>query len=85
MATLPVFITGSNRTATTLSYTGVYPSQRKHEQLIMSTVINSNAFKLHEIKRINYYRLYLEITTLSDITLADGKTLDPHMRSGNSS
>eukprot|EP00957_Ditylum_brightwellii_P206812 15350109-Ditylum_brightwellii.AAC.1 len=66
-----------------LSYTGAYPPQREHDQHIMPIVINSNAFKLHEIKRINYCRLYLGVTTLSDTTLADGETLDPHMRSGN--
>eukprot|EP00957_Ditylum_brightwellii_P091381 6957697-Ditylum_brightwellii.AAC.1 len=63
-----------------LSYTGVYLTQRKHDQLIMSTVINSNAFKLNEIKCINSCRLYLGVTTLSDVTLANGETLDPHMR-----
>eukprot|EP00957_Ditylum_brightwellii_P129724 9895915-Ditylum_brightwellii.AAC.1 len=49
----------------------------------MSTVIHSKAFKLHQIKCINYCRLYLGVTALSDIALADGKTVDPHMRSGN--
>eukprot|EP00957_Ditylum_brightwellii_P034495 2615994-Ditylum_brightwellii.AAC.1 len=29
------------------------------------------------------HRLYLEVTKLSDITYADGETMDPHMRSGN--
>ena len=49
----------------------------------MSTVINSNAFKPHKIKHINYCRHYLGVTMLSNITLADGETLDPYMRSGN--
>eukprot|EP00957_Ditylum_brightwellii_P210622 15365186-Ditylum_brightwellii.AAC.2 len=49
----------------------------------MSTVVNSNAFKPHEIRQINYCRLYLGVTVLSNITLADSETLDPHMRSGN--
>eukprot|EP00957_Ditylum_brightwellii_P149672 11397946-Ditylum_brightwellii.AAC.1 len=31
------------------------------------------------------HRLYLGVTMLSGITLADGETLDPHMRSGNRS
>eukprot|EP00957_Ditylum_brightwellii_P058930 4469245-Ditylum_brightwellii.AAC.1 len=66
-----------------LYYTEVYPPQRKHDQHIMSTVIHSNAFKPHKIKHINYCRLYLGVTTLSDITLADDKTVDPHMKSGN--
>eukprot|EP00957_Ditylum_brightwellii_P103324 7874350-Ditylum_brightwellii.AAC.1 len=47
----------------------------------MSTFINPNAFRTHEIKCINYYRLHLGVTTLSDITLAHVETLDPNMRS----
>eukprot|EP00957_Ditylum_brightwellii_P097334 7413427-Ditylum_brightwellii.AAC.1 len=46
-------------------------------------VVQSNEFTLIEIKKINYYREYLGVTTLADITLADDCTLDPHMRSGN--
>eukprot|EP00957_Ditylum_brightwellii_P097691 7440606-Ditylum_brightwellii.AAC.1 len=66
-----------------LSYTGVYPPQCKHDQHTMSTDINCKAFKPHEINHINYCRLYLGVTILSDITLMDGETLDPHMRPGN--
>eukprot|EP00957_Ditylum_brightwellii_P207120 15351567-Ditylum_brightwellii.AAC.1 len=36
-----------------------------------------------ELKKLNYFRVYLGVTTLSDIMLADGTTLDPHMRPGN--
>eukprot|EP00957_Ditylum_brightwellii_P030668 2324186-Ditylum_brightwellii.AAC.2 len=36
-----------------------------------------------ELKKLNYYRVYLSVTTLSDIMLASRMTLDPHMRSGN--
>eukprot|EP00957_Ditylum_brightwellii_P027451 2074990-Ditylum_brightwellii.AAC.1 len=46
-------------------------------------VIQSNEFTLIEIKKIHYCREYLGVTTLADITLADGCTLDAHMRSGN--
>eukprot|EP00957_Ditylum_brightwellii_P096574 7355284-Ditylum_brightwellii.AAC.1 len=60
-----------------LSYTGIYPPQHKYNQHIMSTVINCKAFKLHKVKHINYCRLYLGATTLSDITLVDGEILDP--------
>eukprot|EP00957_Ditylum_brightwellii_P059448 4513084-Ditylum_brightwellii.AAC.1 len=66
-----------------LSYICVYPSQHENDQHLMITVINSNAFKPHEIKRINYCRLYLVGTTLSGKALADSETLEPHMRSGN--
>eukprot|EP00957_Ditylum_brightwellii_P018644 1400590-Ditylum_brightwellii.AAC.1 len=43
--------------------------------------ILSNEFTLIEIKKINYYREYLGVTILADITLEDGCTLDPHMKS----
>eukprot|EP00957_Ditylum_brightwellii_P180486 13748700-Ditylum_brightwellii.AAC.1 len=46
-------------------------------------VVQSNEFTPIEIKNINYCREYLGVTTLADITLANGCTLDPHMRSGN--
>eukprot|EP00957_Ditylum_brightwellii_P020545 1548995-Ditylum_brightwellii.AAC.1 len=46
-------------------------------------VVQSNEFTPIEIKKINYCREYLCVTTLVNITLADGCTLDPHMRSGN--
>eukprot|EP00957_Ditylum_brightwellii_P199182 15183397-Ditylum_brightwellii.AAC.1 len=46
-------------------------------------VVQSNEFTPIEIKKINYCREYLGVTTLDDITLADGCTLDPHMRSDN--
>eukprot|EP00957_Ditylum_brightwellii_P205536 15344294-Ditylum_brightwellii.AAC.1 len=35
------------------------------------------------MKQIIYCRLYLGVTMLSNITLADSETLNPHMRSGN--
>eukprot|EP00957_Ditylum_brightwellii_P075346 5725585-Ditylum_brightwellii.AAC.1 len=46
-------------------------------------VVQSNDFTLIEIKKINCCREYLGVTTIAGITLADGCTLDPHMRSGN--
>eukprot|EP00957_Ditylum_brightwellii_P185620 14132960-Ditylum_brightwellii.AAC.1 len=49
----------------------------------MTTVVQSNEFALIKIKKINYCREYLGVTTLADITLADGCTLDLHIQSGN--
>eukprot|EP00957_Ditylum_brightwellii_P003962 301666-Ditylum_brightwellii.AAC.1 len=66
-----------------LSYTGAYPSQHVSDQHIMSTVIDSNAFKPYKVKRIKCCRLYLGATMLSDVTLADRVALDPHMQSDN--
>eukprot|EP00957_Ditylum_brightwellii_P097920 7457655-Ditylum_brightwellii.AAC.1 len=49
----------------------------------MTTVVQANEFTPIEIKKINYCREYLGVTTLADTTLGDGCTLDPHMQSGN--
>eukprot|EP00957_Ditylum_brightwellii_P012180 920448-Ditylum_brightwellii.AAC.1 len=68
-----------------LSYTGVYPLQRVNDCHIMNAVIHSQQFTAIEIKRTNYCRLYLGVTTVSDITLADGYTLNPYMKAGNKS
>eukprot|EP00957_Ditylum_brightwellii_P124936 9524349-Ditylum_brightwellii.AAC.1 len=68
-----------------LSYTGVYPLQRVNDCHIMNAVIHSQQFTAIEIKKINYCCLYLGVTTVSDITLADGYTLDPHVKAGNKS
>eukprot|EP00957_Ditylum_brightwellii_P136934 10442961-Ditylum_brightwellii.AAC.2 len=51
----------------------------------MNAAIHSHQFTAIEIKQINNCRLYLGITMVSDITLADGCTLDPHMKAGNES
>eukprot|EP00957_Ditylum_brightwellii_P083115 6318771-Ditylum_brightwellii.AAC.1 len=46
-------------------------------------VVQSNEFTPIEIKKINHCRENLGITTLANITLADGCTLDPHIQPGN--
>eukprot|EP00957_Ditylum_brightwellii_P088912 6770677-Ditylum_brightwellii.AAC.1 len=46
-------------------------------------VVQSNEFTPIEIKKTNYCKEYLGVTTLAAMTLADGCTLDAHMRSGN--
>eukprot|EP00957_Ditylum_brightwellii_P093517 7121539-Ditylum_brightwellii.AAC.1 len=66
-----------------LDYTGVYSLQQLNNCHIMTIAIKSNDFTSIEIKKINNCREYLGLTTLLDITLADGCILDPHMRSGN--
>jgi hypothetical protein len=42
-------------------------------------------FTSEEITQINYCRLYLQAITLSDLTKAGGKRLDPHMLKGRQS
>eukprot|EP00957_Ditylum_brightwellii_P140023 10669430-Ditylum_brightwellii.AAC.1 len=40
-------------------------------------------YSLLELRKLNYCRVYVCVTTLSDITLTDGSTFDPHVRSGD--
>eukprot|EP00957_Ditylum_brightwellii_P212337 15367193-Ditylum_brightwellii.AAC.1 len=45
--------------------------------------MHSSLFFPPELKKLNYYRVYLGVTTLSDIMLVNRITLDPHMWLGN--
>eukprot|EP00957_Ditylum_brightwellii_P091374 6957095-Ditylum_brightwellii.AAC.1 len=63
----------------------VYPPQWLGDEHIMSKVCLSGQFKGRDIQQINYCRMYLNVTTLSDIVLVDRKTLDPHMYNGERS
>ena len=56
---------------------------RERDQYIMDMVVRSGKFKPGEIKRINYCRLYLNVTTVSEITNANGNIIDPGMLEGN--
>eukprot|EP00957_Ditylum_brightwellii_P001514 118194-Ditylum_brightwellii.AAC.1 len=48
----------------------------------MPKVIASGRFKDKEIQRINYCWMYLNVTTIANVTLACGKQLNPHMYKG---
>ena len=63
----------------------VYPLQRINDKYIMPRVVESGKFKDKDIQRINYCRIYLNVTTIVDVTLACGKKLDPHMYKGDRS
>ena len=56
--------------------------QREYDPYIMDLVLQSEQFQPSEIEQINYCRLFLQSVTVSDISLADGIRLDPHMRIG---
>jgi hypothetical protein len=56
---------------------GVPSKQRDHDEYIMDIVMKMEKLKPGQIRRINYCRLYLNVTTLSDITNATGDTIDP--------
>eukprot|EP00957_Ditylum_brightwellii_P071449 5431302-Ditylum_brightwellii.AAC.1 len=57
----------------------VYPFQQVNDELIMTRVIMSGKLKDKEIQCINYCQMYLNVTTIADVILANGKHLDPHM------
>jgi hypothetical protein len=68
-----------------LGKTYVYPIQRTNDEHIMLKVIASGRFKDKDIQRINYCQIYLNVTTIANVTLACGKQLDPHMYKGKRS
>eukprot|EP00957_Ditylum_brightwellii_P113814 8677198-Ditylum_brightwellii.AAC.1 len=51
----------------------------------MPKEIASGKFKDKDIQWINYCRIYLNVTTIADVTLASGKQLDPNMYNGERS
>eukprot|EP00957_Ditylum_brightwellii_P158102 12034589-Ditylum_brightwellii.AAC.1 len=82
MALLHTYL-GSTGLWLQLGYTGMDPPQQVNDIHIMRAAIQLNQLKPHKLKRVNYWQLFLGVTTVSDITLADGVTLDPHIRLGN--
>jgi hypothetical protein len=56
--------------------------QRHDDQFLMNIVLDSGEFSPAKIRMINFCRLYLQVVTLSDIALADGKTIDPALECG---
>eukprot|EP00957_Ditylum_brightwellii_P160580 12225158-Ditylum_brightwellii.AAC.1 len=68
-----------------LEKTYVYTLQRINDEHIMPKIIASGRFKDKDIQRINYCQIYLNVTTIADVTLANGKQLDTHMYKGRRS
>ena len=60
----------------------VPPTQRERDSYLMDYVTKSPKFTDAEVRLINYCRLYLQVTTVSDITLADGINIDVGMMRG---
>lgn len=50
--------------------------QRAHDAYIMDLILESKKFSNAEIRRLNYCRLYLQATTLSDLSQTSGTSLD---------
>jgi hypothetical protein len=77
---------------TFLKYTGAtieldesYLTNREgeHDWHIMDAIIQSGKFSPKEIRQLNYCRLYLQATTISDIANAKGDALDVYLIKGN--
>eukprot|EP00978_Attheya_sp_CCMP212_P000100 scaffold186_cov32-Attheya_sp.AAC.3 len=51
------------------------PSARVHDQHIMDAFLQSPSIPKKDYAALNYCRLYLRVTTLSDITTSDGKQI----------
>jgi hypothetical protein len=59
------------------------PMQRMHDFNVMEDIIlESRKFSPSEICRLNFCRLYLQATTLSDLTQTNGQHLDPNKVEG---
>jgi len=68
-----------------LDATGVSPLQRVHDCYLMDAIIQSGRFNSKEICSLNYCRMYLQVLSLSDITMAGGTHLDRAMMDGDRS
>ena len=59
--------------------------KRAHDSNIMDMILESNTFSKAEICRLNYCRVYLQATTLSDLVMVSGRGLDNNKLLGKSS
>ena len=60
----------------------IYPLQRQNDGYIMDIVHSFQLFSTYEIRMINRVRLYLQITTVSDIATTDSQSLQLSTRLG---
>ena len=75
------FLSSLNASITlTKSYT--LPHLREHDQHIMDVLVSTTKFSTRRMSRLNYCRLFLQITLLSEITNQTGTHLIPDFWSG---
>ena len=55
---------------------GVPPSQWQDDHSILDLFLDSDRFTKAQIRRLNYFRLFLQAVTLSDLTDASDERLD---------
>jgi hypothetical protein len=65
--------------------TTIQPLQRIHDCYLMDSVLANDQFTPKQVRLIHYCRVYLQVLTLSDITLANGTHLDPALHHGTKS
>jgi hypothetical protein len=63
----------------------IQPLQRIHDCYLMDAVVAHDQFTPKQVCLIHYCRLYLQVLTLSDITLANGTHLDQAIHQGTKS
>eukprot|EP00957_Ditylum_brightwellii_P195996 14933730-Ditylum_brightwellii.AAC.1 len=66
-----------------MKHNRVYPCQQLNDRHITTAAIHSSRFSPLKLRKLNYCSIYLEVTMLSGIMLADSCTIDPNMRSDN--
>jgi hypothetical protein len=73
----------SIRAHLTLDQTYIPELQREGDEHIMDRVLSSNKFSTTEIKYANLCRLYLQVVTVADISMANGRELDRSIKAGS--
>ena len=61
---------------------GIPAIQRENDSYIMDLILASNHYSPAEIRRLNYCRIYLNVVTISDLTMPDGVHIDKSVRDG---
>lgn len=63
-----------------LDHGGVPLIQQENDSYIMDFILASNHYSPAEIRRLNYCRIYLNVVTISDLTMPDGVNINKSVR-----
>ena len=67
-----------------LNLTGILmPKLQRQQDAYIMDIVLSMRLRPAEVRRINFCRLFLNATLLSDITTANGTTIEPHATHGH--
>ena len=75
ITSIRTFLSAANMTIQ-VDTADIPPLQREGDAYIMNTVIQAVKFSPTDIRKINYCRLFLQVVTISDISMASGIALD---------